>query len=125
MSEEKILDISWETIFKIFVALVCFYLIYSIRNILVWFIFAIIISILLEPLINFLMKRRIPKFIAVIFVYFIIFFLLSLFIYFTIPLLSSEIREFVKILPQYFEKISPPLKLSVFRLLKLFRPSPI
>jgi len=118
MNSDRILDISWETIFKIFVALVCFYLIYSIRNILVWFIFAIIISILLEPLINFLMKRRIPKFIAVIFVYFVIFFLFSLFFYFTNPLLSTEVREFVKILPQYFEKISPPLKALGFQALE-------
>jgi predicted PurR-regulated permease PerM len=118
MNGEKVLDISWEIIFKIFVALVCFYLIYSIRNILVWFIFAIIISILVEPLIDFLTKKRIPKFISVIFVYFVIFFLLSLFIYFTVPLLTSEIREFVKILPQYFEKISPPLKALGFKALE-------
>jgi len=118
MDDEKLLDISWETIFKIFVGLICFYLIYSIRNILVWFIFAIIISILLEPLIEFLVKRKIPKMVAVIFVYFLIFFFLSLLIYFTIPLLTSEIREFVKILPQYFEKISPPLKALGFKALE-------
>ena len=39
MDSEKILDISWKTILKISIAIICFYLIYSIRDILIWFVF--------------------------------------------------------------------------------------
>jgi len=115
MTNEKLLDISWETILKLFVALVCFYILYLVRNIIVWFIFAIIISVLVEPLIEFLTRRRIPKLVSVILVYFIIFGLISFSVYSTVPIFTSEVREFVKILPQYFEKISPPLKGLGFR----------
>ena len=47
---------------------------------------------------------------AVLFVYIAFFGILTLIIYFTVPLFVSEIKQFSQILPQYFEKISPPLK---------------
>lgn len=115
MNDGKILDISWETIFKILIAVVILYLFYLIRNVLVWFIFAVIISVLFEPLIDFLTKRKIPRFISVILVYFIIFGLIAFLIYSTAPILTSEIQEFVKILPQYFERVALPLRALGFR----------
>jgi len=107
---EKILDISWETIFKIFIAVICLYLLYLVRNILVWFIFAVIISILLNPLFDFFQRRKFPRLISVLIVYFLVFGLISFLIYLTIPLFISEIHQLVQIFPQYFEKIAPPLK---------------
>jgi len=110
MDSEKILDISWRTIFRISIAIVCFYLIYLIRDILIWFVFALTISILFNPAINFLQKRKIPRFLAGFLVYFSIFSLFSFLIYSMVPLFNSEIRQFLESFPQYFEKISPPLK---------------
>lgn len=123
MKQERVLDISWETIFKIFLAAICFYLLYLIRNILVWFVFAIIISVLFEPLINFLQKRKIPRLASVLLVYFAIFGLVSFLIYSTVPLFITEIRQFSQFFPQYFEKIAPPLKglgLEIFENLENF-----
>lgn len=110
MNSEKLLDISWETILKIFIAVVSFYILYQIRNILVLFIFALIISILFNPLINFLKKLKIPRGLAVFFVYITFFGILTLIIYFTLPLFVTEVKQLSQILPQYFERISPPLK---------------
>ena len=110
MNNEKLLDISWGTIFKIFVAVISFYLLYQIRDILVWFVFALIISVLFNPAVNFLRKLKIPRSLAVLFVYTAFFGILTLIIYFTVPLFVSEIKQFSQILPQYFERISPPLK---------------
>ena len=110
MNNEKLLDISWGTIFKIFVAVISFYLLYQIRDILVWFVFALIISVLFNPAVNFLRKLKIPRSLAVLFVYTAFFGILTLIIYFTVPLFISEIKQFSQILPQYFERISPPLK---------------
>jgi len=108
--EQRILDVSWMTILKISVAIISFYILYQIRDILVWFIFALVISLLFNPVINFLRKLKIPRALAVIFVYVGVFGLLSLLIYLTVPKFIFEIQQFSKILPQYFEKISPPLK---------------
>ena len=58
---EKILDVSWRTILKISIAIVIFYILFSIRQILIWFVFALTLSVLFNPSINFLEKRRIPR----------------------------------------------------------------
>ena len=107
--QERVLDISWATILKIAAALFCFYLIYLIRDILIWFIFALIISILFSPAVNFLGKRKVPRVLSTILVYVSIFGILGGLIYSIAPLFVSEIQQFTQFFPQYFEKIAPPL----------------
>jgi len=126
MTNEKVLDISWKTILKIALALVCFYIFYSIRDIFVWFIFAVIISVLFNPGIDFLQKKKIPRIIATIFVYFFIFGAFSLLIWLVIPLFIGEIGLFLRNFPEYFQKISPlfqGLGLAAFKNLETFMSS--
>ncbi len=108
--EKDILDISWGTIFKIFLAVILFFLLYQISDILVLFLFALIISILLSPTIDFLQRMKIPRQAAVLFVYLGVFAFLSAFIYFTIPTFASEIESFSRLIPEYFDKVSPYLE---------------
>ncbi len=110
MSQEQVLDISWETIAKVFAAIFALYFIYLAREIAIWFFFGLSISILLEPAINFFRKIYIPKIIAILLVYFSIFGILGLLIYFTAPIFISELKQFSSHLPDYFEKISPVLR---------------
>lgn len=110
MDQEKLLDISWGTIVKLSVLVLSLYILYQIKDILVWFIFALIISILINPAVDFLRKLKIPRVLAVTFVYVGIFGILSLIIYFTVPTFLSETKQFSQLLPQYFDKISPPLR---------------
>ncbi len=104
------MDISWETIIRIFLALVVVYLLYQVAEVLVWFIFALIISILFNPIVDFLRKFRIPRIVGVVLVYFGFFGFLSLFIYLITPALYAEIKNFSLLLPEYIEKISPLLQ---------------
>ncbi len=115
MDGEKILDISWKTILKISITVVCFYIIYSIKDILIWFVFALTISILFNPAVDYLQKRKIPRFLGVMIIYVGIFGILSILIYSVAPLFISEIYQFLQSFPQYFEKISPLLKTLGFR----------
>lgn len=110
MNDEKVLDISWATILKIAFAALLFYLIYQIRDILILIIFAIILSLLLNPVINFLERKKVPRSIATISVYLVVFGLISLFFYLAINFLIQEIQKLAEIFPQYFDKISPPLR---------------
>jgi len=110
MNEEKILDISWKTIIKISLAIICFYFLYQLKNILIWFIFALVISVLFNPAIDFLQKRKIPRAIAVIIVYFSIFLFFGFLIWLIAPIIAFEIQNFVQSFPEYLEKISPFLK---------------
>lgn len=108
------LDISWGTIFKISIALIFIYFLYLISDLIIWFIFALVLSILLEPAIELLTKRRIPHLFAVVIIYFFIFGILGYAFYITLPFFISEIRDLSAGLPQqipiFFEKISPMFK---------------
>jgi len=110
MNENQTLDISWGTILKITFSFLCFYLIYLVRDILIWVIFALIISVLFNPAIDFLQKRKMPRNLSTILIYVSIFGIIGLLIYLTIPPFVSEIQQFLELFPQYFEKVSPPLK---------------
>ena len=110
MNGAKVLDISWGTILKIGVAIFAFYILYLIRDLIVWFIFALIISVLFNPAIDFLQKRRIPRILAAILIYLTIFGIFGLLIYSVAPTFVSEIQKFSQNFPQYFEKIAPALK---------------
>jgi predicted PurR-regulated permease PerM len=111
MSERgNVLDISWETIIKVFIAIFVFYIIYLAREIALWFLFAVAISVLLDPAINALRKIKIPRIIAILIVYLSIFGILGLLIYISAPLFISEIAQFSQQLPGYFNQVSPILK---------------
>ena len=111
MSEQnQLLDISWETILKVAFAGLVFYLLYLVRDVVVWFLFGLIISVLFNPAINFLRWFRIPRILAVIVIYLSIFGVLGFIIYFTAPVFVFEIKQFSQSLPEYFEKISPFFK---------------
>ncbi|MCX6720796.1 MAG: AI-2E family transporter [Candidatus Staskawiczbacteria bacterium] len=110
MEKNQVLDISWETIAKIFIAIFVFYLIYLTRDIALWFFFALAISVLLTPAINFLRKFWVPKALAVIFVYFSIFGILGILIYLTAPLFIEELRQLSRHLPEYSYTLSPFLQ---------------
>ena len=107
---EKTLDVSWETITKFFIASFILYVIYLARDIAVWFFFALVISILLQPAINFLRKIYIPKIIAIFLIYLSIFGFIGILIYLTAPIFVYEIKQFSQFLPDYFERINPVLK---------------
>lgn len=110
MNNEKILDISWGTFLKISLVIISFYILYQIKDILIWFILSLIISILFNPAIDFFRKLKIPRVLAVSFLYIGSFGILALLVYLIAPIFVSEIQQFSQILPQYFEKISPSLK---------------
>lgn len=110
MSQSNTLDISWEAIIKVFVAIFIFYIIYLARSIALWFFFALAIAILLDPAISVLRKIKIPRIIAILIVYLSIFGILGLVIYISAPLFISEIKQFIQYLPGYFEQINPILR---------------
>jgi len=110
MSNEKVADISWGTILKVIFALLFLYLLYLIKEILIWVIFALIISILFNPAIDFLQKKGFPRSLATVIIYVLAFSILGLLIYWFASLLLTEVQQFSQLFPQYFEKFSPPLR---------------
>lgn len=110
MDQSKVLDISWEMILKMAFAFLAFYLLYLIRDILIWLVFGLIISVLFNPAIDFLHRKYFPRVLATIMVYVLLFGTIGFLIYSIAPLFVSEIQQFSQFFPEYFEKISSPLK---------------
>jgi predicted PurR-regulated permease PerM len=110
MREERVLDLSWKTIFRICAFLFLLYLLYLVKDILVLILFAFIISFLVEPAISFLEEKRISRPISVLFIYLFLFSFLGLLIFFLVSPIFSESQKLIKSIPEYFEKISPTLK---------------
>lgn len=109
MNGEKILDITWSTVVKISIAVLALYILFLIRDILIWFLFALIIAILFNPSIDFLQKLRVPRVLATSFVYVLVFGGLVLFLYTLALGFIDEIRAFSEVFPKYFEQLSPIL----------------
>jgi len=112
MEQERILDVSLGSVLKLFIVAMSFYGLYLIREILLWFIFGLVLSILFTPAIDFLQKRRIPRVAAVILLFMGVFGILAFFIYSIAPFFVYEIQQFTQFLPDYFDKVSPLIKQS-------------
>ncbi|MFH1036642.1 MAG: AI-2E family transporter [Patescibacteria group bacterium] len=110
MNEEKILDISWGTILKFALAALIFYTLYLIRDILILIVFSLIISVLFNPAIDFLAKRKIPRVVGTVLIYLVIFGMVGTLIYSIAPIFIYETQQFTQFFPQYFEKVAPVLK---------------
>ncbi len=110
MSEQKVLDLSWSTVLKIALAVIFFYILFQIKDIIVWFIFALIISILFNPAIDFLKKFKIPRVVSTCLIYFLVFGLLSVVFYSAVVALVTEVEQLSQILPHYLQELSPTLR---------------
>lgn len=124
MNEEKVLDISWGTIMKIAFAFTCLYFAYLVKDILIWVVFALIISVLTDPAIDFLKKLRFPRVLSTVLVYILIFSIFGGMIYFIVPFFAFEIQQFTQFFPYYFERLAPPLSglgIEAFESIETFR----
>ena len=104
------IDISLGAIFKIFLATFLFYIVFLSRDIFMWVLFGIVISILFEPIIHSVSSFGVPRGISVVFVYLSFFGLLALTLYGMSPFFVHEIQVFSDLLPQYLQTAAPPLK---------------
>lgn len=99
------LDLTWRSLFKVAVALVLFYIVYLLRSVFVWVILGLIISTLVNPLIEMLEKRKIHRVGASIIVYFSILILIALVVYIIVPPMIAEIQFFSSGFANYFASI--------------------
>lgn len=110
MNNKQILVLSWSSIFKIFIIGFLFYFIFLIKDIVIWVILSLLISFLLNPIINFFIRLKFPRLLATLIVYLTLVATIMYLIYFSVPLLISEIQRFSTSLPQHITKASPFLE---------------
>lgn len=105
--EKRVFEISWQTIEKICLVIILLYFLYLLKEIIIWIIFSFIIAILFNNLIDFLEKKKIPRTVSVVFLYFSIFCLIGFLVYQLSPVVASELQDFSQNLPIYLKRISP------------------
>ena len=110
MEIKQKIDISWESIIRVLVVFLGSYVVYLIKDILVWVVFAFIISILFEPTISLLIKKKTSRFIATIIIYTVFIVLIGLFVYWIVPIFALELQRFSRLFPGYFKELSPSLQ---------------
>jgi predicted PurR-regulated permease PerM len=103
------IEISNETLLKIALFILLCYFLFIVCEILLWVLFAFVLAVLFEKPIS-LLAIKIPRPVAALIVYFSFFILLIGSIYFISLPLFKEVNHFIKLIPNYFEKISPSLK---------------
>ncbi len=104
---QPFLNITWGSIFKICVAVILMYILFVVKDIIVWFIFALMIAILFNFPIDYLEKKKVPRILSAVVLYLSIFALIALFIYESAPVLLSEFKDFALKFPDYLKKVSP------------------
>jgi len=87
------------------VALVLFYIVYLLRNIISLVVLSLIISTILNPIIEIFEKKKINRIGATVIVYFFLLLVCGLFVYIIVPPMISEIRVFSSSFTQYFNQI--------------------
>ncbi len=110
MKNNQELNVSWDLILKSIVLVVVLYFLYTVQELIVWFVFAIILSILFNFAIDFLEKLKIPRVVATVFVYIGVLAMIGAFVYFTIPSFITQLKDLASNLPYYFKQISPVLE---------------
>lgn len=108
MSENKksqYINISFLTVIKIIVALVLFFVLYIVRDILAILFISLVLSSALDPWVDWLQEKKIPRSISVISIYLAMVGVISFVIYLIIPPITTQFIEFSNNYPQFTEKV--------------------
>lgn len=104
MSEKKTIDISTGIVIRAILILLGLWLVYLVRDILTLFFFSVILAATLDPLVDWMGRKKIPRPLGTFAIYIVIISIVVGVIYFLVPSLVSQFDEINKTLPAYAEK---------------------
>lgn len=101
------IEISHRTIIFTVAFLLCLWVLFQIRDILFLVFIAFILMAALRPLVDWLARVRMPRILAILFIYSIVFGFFGVSLAGTIPSLVIQSTKFVQELPTFLEKVLP------------------
>lgn len=106
-SEEKQLtiNISTSTIVKIIVVIAILGILYMLRDVLLMLVVAIVLASALNPWVNALQRKRVPRIVATLFIYLAFFGSFIIVLILLIPPIATEVTDIAKNFPTYYERI--------------------
>jgi predicted PurR-regulated permease PerM len=104
------IEITTSTIFKGLLLIVLFALVYVLKDVLIIFLFALIIASALAPFANWLDSRHFPRLLGVLLLYLVVFGTVVVLSSLVVPYLSQEIGQLSVTLPEVINKLSTSLE---------------
>jgi predicted PurR-regulated permease PerM len=105
LDQPIIISLTMGTLFKVFFALIIFYLMYTLRDLLLVLLTSVILASAIEPMTKFFTKRRVPRVISVLIIYVaMIGLFVGIFSAF-FPALIQDTRNILNTLPEYVTEI--------------------
>lgn len=106
MNDLKKIDISTGIIFRTILIILGIWFLYLVREIIAIFFIAIILAAAMEPGVNWMHRKKIPRSLGIFLIYTVLFSLIGLLFYFIIPVIISQFSDLTNSFPVYFEKIN-------------------
>ena len=108
--KSKLINISWVAIIKVVIVILVFMFLYQIRDVIVIFIFALIVASAISPAVDLLEKIKIPRVFGAIVVYIIIIGLFAFLISLIVAPVVNDIKDLSSNLPEYLDNLSTQFK---------------
>jgi len=105
-TKSKAINISWAAIFKVVVVILFLIFLYLIRDVIIIFIFALIVASAIAPAVDALEKIKIPRVIGAVISYVIIIGVLAFLISLVVAPVIRDIKNLSSNLPEYLEGLS-------------------
>ncbi len=102
----QLFDISLSAILKVAGVVFGFVFLYLIKEVLAILLLAIIIASAVDPWVSFFEKYFVPRLLGVFLVYLVVLGALAAVLYFMIPPIIDQIKQFAVVLPDYYEALS-------------------
>ncbi len=112
MNKEIHVSITSSTIFKVLLISVGAYLFWLLRDLTLLVLTAIVIASAIEPGVAFLIRWRLPRFLAVLLVYVTVIGSVFVLLYLFLPPIVGDAADFITALPQYVSVVSAPSPFS-------------
>ena len=110
MAEHQTLEISTASILKVIILVLFFVFLYVLKDVLIIFLFGLIIASAIAPFANWLDQKGLPRLWGVLLLFLIVLGLFALIGSLVIPSLSADIDQLITTLPNVFEKVSTSLE---------------
>ncbi|MBX4211709.1 MAG: AI-2E family transporter [Candidatus Yanofskybacteria bacterium] len=103
-------EISGASVFKAILIVLAFVFLYLLKDILIVFLFAIVIASAVNPFANWLEKKGLPRLLSVVLLYVVTFGLLIFILSLVIPFASSDLAQLTTLFPKIVEKLTSSLE---------------
>ncbi|MDZ4385368.1 MAG: AI-2E family transporter, partial [Candidatus Moranbacteria bacterium] len=103
MIEKRQVEISMGVVFRTAMLAIAIWFLYMIREILALLFMAILIVTAIDPVVDYLQRKKVPRTLGVLVVYVLLSLVIGLSISFLVPPLISQSKDFIEKIPAYLQ----------------------